>query len=169
MFTTNSKNAQKTNMKFFSTLILNSGKNIREIFAKRFFGSNLVWETNLDAGLDKIKSSQRPGMIVCHKSWCEACRKLKPKFSTSREIETLSCGFVLISLMDDDLPKAKKFQPDGDYVPRILFVNPQGTVMVEIINEEGSSDYKYFYGEPSSIARSMKKVLAMYPLQGLAG
>ncbi|KAL0280421.1 UNVERIFIED_CONTAM: hypothetical protein PYX00_001716 [Menopon gallinae] len=100
-------------------------------------------------------------MIVCHKSWCGACRALKPKFESSKDIEALSVGFVLISLEDDNLPKDPKYMPDGDYVPRVLFLNTQAKVMTEIINESGSHEYKYFYSEPEHIVRSMKKALGV--------
>lgn len=136
---------------------------IINLFEKKNFGTNLKWETNLEAGLQKIITRQKPGMIVIHKSWCGACRALKPKFESSKEIQNLSGGFVMISLADDNHPKDIKYMPDGDYVPRILFLNPQGGLVTEIINEDGSSEYKYFYSDPESIARSMKRVLNKYP------
>ncbi|KAK6627411.1 hypothetical protein RUM43_002747 [Polyplax serrata] len=130
---------------------------------RKNFGTNLKWETNLERGLQKIVSRQKPGMIVVHKSWCGACRNLKPKFEASKDIQNLSGGFVLISLSDDNHPKDLKYMPDGDYVPRIMFINPQGSLLVEVINQDGSTEYKYFYSDAESIARSMKHVLNQYP------
>lgn len=128
---------------------------------RRNFGKNLNWEKNLVLGLEKVKEKQKPGMIVCHKSWCGACRALKPKFESSKDIEALSASFILISLEDDDLPKDKKYMPDGDYVPRVLFLNSQGVLMTDVVNDRGSQEYKYFYSEPEQIVRSMKKVLGV--------
>lgn len=151
-------------MKIFQKLLQNSSiLHTIKSTGKFYFGTNLKWETSLEAGLGKMKTTRRPGMLVVHKSWCGACRGLKPKFEASKEIETLSTGFVLISLVDDSQPKEKKYMPDGDYVPRILFINPQGIVMTEVINEVGSTDYKYFYSDAESIARSMKRVLDVFP------
>lgn len=151
-------------MKIFVKLCQNSSiLHAIRITGKHFFGTNLKWETSLEAGLKKIKTTRRPGMLIVHRSWCGACRGLKPKFEASKDIEMLSNGFVLISLVDDSQPKEKKYMPDGDYVPRILFINPQGIVMTEVINEEGSTDYKYFYSDAESIARNMKRVLDIYP------
>ncbi|EEB19224.1 thioredoxin domain-containing protein 12 precursor, putative [Pediculus humanus corporis] len=119
---------------------------------KKNFGTSLKWETTLETGLQKIITRQKPGMIVVHKSWCGACRGLKPKFESSKDITHLSEGFVMISLADDNHPKDGKYMPDGDYVPRIMFLNPQGVLLFDIINEDAES-----------IASSMKRVLNKFP------
>lgn len=135
---------------------------LKNLWEKKKFGTNLKWETNLEAGLQKILTKQKPGMIIIHKTWCGACRNLKPKFEASLEISNLSGGFVMISLGDENQPQDVKYMPDGDYVPRVIFLDPQGAVLVEVINEEGSSDYKYFYSDAETIAKSMKTVLKKY-------
>lgn len=48
---------------------------------------------------------------------------------------------------------------------RILFISPKGLVDPDIVNEEGSSQHKYFYSKPEQIARSMRKVLEKYSLE----
>lgn len=149
-------------LNIYGNLFRNS-RHIGNILVRKNFGTNLKWETNLERGLQKIVSRQKPGMIVVHKSWCGACRNLKPKFEASKDIQNLSGGFVLISLSDDNHPKDLKYMPDGDYVPRIMFINPQGSLLVEVINQDGSTEYKYFYSDAESIARSMKHVLNQYP------
>lgn len=151
-------------MKIFQKLLQNSSKfHIANHAGKINFGTTLKWETSLERGLVKIKATRRPGMMIVHKTWCGACRTLKPKFDAHREIEALSTGFILISLSDDNQPKEKKYMPDGEYVPRILFINPHGIVMTEVINENGSADFKYFYSDADSIAKSMKRVLDVFP------
>ncbi|XP_013186161.1 thioredoxin domain-containing protein 12 [Amyelois transitella] len=129
------------------------------------FGSNYVWAGSLESGLQIATHHKKPIMVIIHKSWCTACKKLKPKFANSPEIQSLSKHFVMVNLVDDEEPKSHGYSPDGTYIPRILFISPYGTVDHEIYNEEGSSQHKYFYSKPEQIAKSMKKVLQKYKLE----
>lgn len=116
-------------------------------------------ETSLSAGIKKISETKRPGMVIIHKSTCGACTNLKSKLLASREIDHLSNSFVVISLMDDSAPREPKYYPDGKYVPRILFLDPSGQLMKEVINIGGNSQYKYYYSNTTSLINSMQRVL----------
>ena len=47
-----------------------------------------------------------------------------------------------VNALDDDEPKGSEYTPDGGYIPRILFLNSQGTVMADEINQGGNAQYK---------------------------
>lgn len=85
------------------------------------FGNNYVWAGSLESGLQIATHHRKPLMVIIHKSWCTACRNLKPKFANSSEIQTLSKNFVMVNLIDEDEPKSNVFAPDGSYIPRYLF------------------------------------------------
>ncbi|XP_070562473.1 thioredoxin domain-containing protein 12-like [Ptychodera flava] len=122
----------------------------------RGFGDDINWKT-LDAGLKESKDLNKPLMLIIHKSWCGACKALKPKFADSSEIKELSEKFVMVNVEDNEEPSDSKYTPDGGYIPRILFLDSTGTVRTELINENGNPQYKYYYPEATSVVKSMKK------------
>ncbi|XP_039277474.1 thioredoxin domain-containing protein 12 [Nilaparvata lugens] len=140
---------------------VDASADVNEGLAKGF-GEQIAWKT-LDKGLDEAKSKQLPVMLIIHKSWCGACKALKPQFASSKEIHKLSEHLIMVNTGDDDEPKEKKYAPDGAYFPRILFLGPNGEVLTEYFNEQGHPQYKYYYSNPESIAFTMKKVVTNSP------
>ncbi|GLH07042.1 Thioredoxin domain-containing protein 12 [Gryllus bimaculatus] len=128
----------------------------------RGFGSHFAWQ-NFDKGLEIAMLTQKPIMVIIHKSWCSACKALKPQFAASREIADLSEKFIMVNAGEREPPaKDPKFSPDGDYVPRILFLSPTGELRLEFYNEAGDPAYKYFYSDTWSILATMNKVAQTY-------
>lgn len=82
------------------------------------FGNNYIWAGSLNSGIQIANNHKKPIMLIIHKSWCTACKNLKPKFANSTEIQDLSKHFVMVNVMDDEEPKDNSFAPDGGYIPR---------------------------------------------------
>jgi len=122
----------------------------------RGWGKNIKW-VSLKEGQRLSKELNKPAMIVIHKTWCRACKALKPRFAANNEITKLSNDFIMINVEDDEEPKNAEFKPDGGYIPRIIFMDPNGQVMTEQTNPN-STQWKYFYGETGSILEAMKVV-----------
>jgi len=122
------------------------------------FGENIEW-WSLEDGLSQSKNLGKPLMLIIHKSWCGACKALKPKFAASQDIQELSKEFVMVNVMDDEEPTDEKYVPDGGYIPRILFLNSDGDVQPHLINSGGNPKYKYYYPDPNGVLVSMKKAL----------
>ena len=125
-------------------------------------GENIEWKT-WSAGRSAAKETGKPLMVILHKSWCPACKSLKPKLAASKAIETLSSQFVMVNAKEGEQPiDESKFNIDGQYIPRIIFLDSNENVLSEVINEEGNPQYKYYYMNAESIVSSMKKVIQFH-------
>ncbi|XP_059162526.1 thioredoxin domain-containing protein 12-like isoform X2 [Physella acuta] len=125
--------------------------------AAETWGKNIHW-VSLREAQRMSKEEKKPTMVVITKTWCRACKALRPKFASNQDIEKFSSNFIMVNLEDDDEPKSVDFRPDGAYYPRILFLDPNGKVM-QHISYSKSGGYKYYYPDPSSIVSNMKEVL----------
>lgn len=126
----------------------------------RGFGDHIDWKTYTD-GLKEAQSSHKPVMLIIHKSWCGACKALKPNFAESKEIGELSKNFVMINVEDDEEPQDTQYKIDGSYIPRIFILDSSGRVQKDIYNKEGNPSYKYYYGNAPAVVDSMKAALEL--------
>ncbi|XP_050458531.1 thioredoxin domain-containing protein 12-like [Cataglyphis hispanica] len=122
------------------------------------FGQMYKWK-NLQEGFREAKISRKPIFLLIHKPGCPTCEKLKPKFINSIRLLDLSKHFVMVDARKGEMSAQDeaRFQPDGTYVPRILFFTPDGEFMTDVYNRHPLADekYKYFYSRTSHIIDSM--------------
>ncbi|KAG0719464.1 Thioredoxin domain-containing protein 12 [Chionoecetes opilio] len=119
-------------------------------------GEGYEWHT-LEEGLQLAQKTGKPLMLIIHKSWCGACKVFKPKFAASAAALELSKDFVMVNTIDSEEPKESKYEPDGGYIPRILFLDSKGEVQSEIYNKNGNPQYKFFYYDDTSVVESMRQ------------
>ncbi|XP_034182621.1 thioredoxin domain-containing protein 12 [Osmia lignaria lignaria] len=138
-----------------------------------------VKDTNSDAGFDQLfkwksfsngfneaKTLKKPVFLMIHKEFCPACQRLKEKFAKCVRLMDISDRFVMVKVEFEGQPflTEKKFQPDGKYVPRILFYTADGGFIEEAYNKHRDADkeHKYFYSSPTQIIDTMMYVLKKY-------
>ncbi|KAG7211396.1 hypothetical protein KM043_010684 [Ampulex compressa] len=117
-------------------------------------------------GFEEAKKSKKPIFLLIQETTCNTCQELKCKLSKSIKLIDLSSQFVMIHIQNNDAPVAtqKVYQPDGKYVPRILFFTSKGELIKEVYNKhpQASEEHKYFYNNPTQIIDSMLIVLNHY-------
>ncbi|KAJ8305289.1 hypothetical protein KUTeg_015834 [Tegillarca granosa] len=124
----------------------------------RGWGDDIGW-VKLEDGLKLAKEQNKPLLLLIHKSWCGACKALKPDFAASTDIKELSSNFIMVQTQDDEEPKGDQYTPDGGYIPRVLFLDPKGKVRKEFTNKDGNQQYKYYYPMADQIATTMRQVV----------
>ncbi|CAL1532157.1 unnamed protein product [Lymnaea stagnalis] len=125
--------------------------------AAESWGRNIRW-VSLKEGQKLAREQKKPAMVVITKTWCRACKALRPQFASNKEIEKMSNDFIMINLEDDDEPKGIDLQPDGTYYPRVVFLDHNGSVMRNVMYKK-TGGYKYYYPHATAIAHNMKEVL----------
>ncbi|BFY98805.1 hypothetical protein BsWGS_01845 [Bradybaena similaris] len=123
----------------------------------RGWGDNISWLT-LDAGFKKAKEENLPMMVIIHRMTCGACVYQKKWFSRSKTIQSLSKNLVMVNLEIHEVPKSPEFNPDGFYVPRILFFSPQGKLLTDV-NVKYNPQYKFNYPGEIYLTGNMKAVV----------
>ncbi|CEF67089.1 Thioredoxin-like fold domain-containing protein [Strongyloides ratti] len=120
------------------------------------------WEDAVEVALEENK----PIFFLIHKEWCQACKNLKKIFqqkNAQKVFTTLSKFFVMTNAQDEEEPHEDEYKPDGNYSPRVLFLDKRGDVMENFVNEKAEyKNYKYYYSNPSHIFDTMKKVIKHY-------
>ena len=127
------------------------------------FGDAVAWR-KFDVAMDEAKASGKPIMMVVHTSWCGRCKALKPSFKKP-EVAELSKQFVMVNVDQDRVPAAGAYAPDGDYIPRVMFFSPDGTLDAEITNGR-QGRYNYFYVPQDDLTKSMNTALERHAKNG---
>ncbi|BFY98806.1 hypothetical protein BsWGS_01846 [Bradybaena similaris] len=125
----------------------------------RGWGESIRWLQLQDA-MHEAQMTQRPMMVIVHKDGCPACARVKPLFATHPGIISLSQYFAMVNLEANEVPRTSDFEPDGAYVPRILFFSPSGRVLTHIVGKEQSN--RYYYDDMGYLAGNMQRVLQQY-------
>jgi thiol:disulfide interchange protein len=120
--------------------------------------SQIAWQ-GYDAGLAQAKAQKKPVCLVFYTGWCPHCRNYSHVFSDP-EVVTRAKEFVMIRLnADEHSDIARKYTPDGGYVPRTFFLSPDGTLAADI--HAPRPKFLYFFDErnPASLLAGMKQAL----------
>ncbi|KAM3928023.1 anterior gradient protein 3-like [Leptodactylus fuscus] len=144
---------------FTSNLAMAVKKEIRSPQTlSRGWGDEISWVQTYEEGLYNAKKSNKPLMVIHHLEDCQYCQALKKAFSSSPEVQELAKDkFIMLNLMHETTDK--NLAPDGQYVPRILFVDPSLTVRADITGRYSNRLYTYEPQDISLLNENMKKAL----------
>ncbi|NXG94277.1 AGR2 protein, partial [Stercorarius parasiticus] len=104
-------------------------------------------------------SSNKPLMIIHHLDECPHSQALKKAFAEHKDIQKLAEKFILLNLVYETTDK--NLSPDGQYVPRILFIDPSLTVRADITGRYSNRLYAYEPSDISLLYSNMQKALKL--------
>ncbi|XP_019506155.1 PREDICTED: anterior gradient protein 3 isoform X1 [Hipposideros armiger] len=108
----------------------------------RGWGDDITWVQTYEEGLFHTQKSNKPLMVIHHLEDCQYCQALKEVFAQNKEIQEMAQNnFIMLNLMHETTDK--NLSPDGQYVPRIMFVDPSLTVRADIIGRYANRLYTY--------------------------
>lgn len=122
------------------------------------WNERIAWR-GLDEGLREAKQTGMPVMMVVHTEWCGNCQKLKRTFNGNTTLEQLSEQFVMVHVDQDQHPEATLYGPDGQYIPRVLFLDEDGNVDQRLQNPNRPQQFRYFYTPQEDLVATMRQAL----------
>uniref|UniRef100_A0A915BDL8 Thioredoxin domain-containing protein n=1 Tax=Parascaris univalens TaxID=6257 RepID=A0A915BDL8_PARUN len=149
----------------FVEVFLEEQKNeIKENDLAHGFGDDIEWVKWSEAK-EQAKTLKKPIFLLIHKSWCGACQALKSTFrsSTDRdEFVKLSKEFVMVNTEDDEEPNDERYSPDGQYIPRIFFLDVDGTPFENINNKASYPRNSHYFPQLPNLIKAMNKALKAF-------
>jgi protein-disulfide reductase (glutathione) len=125
------------------------------------FNDNINWVNSIEEAQTLARQQDKPILILIHKTWCGACKRLKSQFAstTDEKLFEKADKFVMVNLEDNEEPKDAAYAPDGGYIPRIIYADKNGNVRPEISNIRRPDSYKYFYSDIAGVVSGMDRAL----------
>jgi thiol:disulfide interchange protein len=112
-----------------------------------------------DEGLKVAKQQKKPICLIFYTDWCPHCKNYSGVFHNPQVVEKAK-QFVMIRVNGDhNKEMSQKYAPDGQYIPRTLFLSSDGKLQPSI--QLPRDRFKYFYDEhnPASILAGMDLAL----------
>merc|ERR1711980_16772 len=139
----------------FGKYIPKSGKRVPQTLS-RGWGDQLVWAQTYEEALYWARKNNKPLMVIFHLEDCPHSKALKKVFADDAEVQkTLDEDFIVLNLVYETTDK--HLSPDGQYVPRILFVDPSMTVRADINGRYSNRLYAYEPEDIKLLLSNMKK------------
>ncbi|XP_077019152.1 anterior gradient protein 3 [Tamandua tetradactyla] len=126
----------------------------------RGWGDDIIWVQTYEEGLFHARKSNKPLMVIHHLEDCQYCQALKKVFAQNEEIQEMAQNnFIMLNLMHET--SDKNLSPDGQYVPRIMFVDPSLTVRADITGIYSNRLYTYEPQDLAVLIENMKRALRL--------
>lgn len=118
--------------------------------SSRASGSHMAWGDAItwrswQSALSVARSEGKSICVVVYAQWCGRCKELAPVFALP-EVASAARELVMVHQDQDEQPAWLKEQLGayGSYVPRVLFLAPDGKVREDLTS--GHPRYPHFYG-----------------------
>lgn len=119
---------------FFSMFLLTNAEAETPPQALNWNGGEISWN-DLKSGVPAATRSGKTVMMVFYTSWCTSCGQYRSLFKDKRIVEaSRNLVMILIDAEEDKMANGA-FSPDGTYVPRTIFLTPEGDVRTDLVGK----------------------------------
>ncbi|XP_006832303.1 PREDICTED: anterior gradient protein 3 homolog [Chrysochloris asiatica] len=126
----------------------------------RGWGDDITWIQTNEEGLFHAQKSNTPLMVIHHLENCQYSQALKKVCAQDEEIQEMAQNhFIMLNLIHET--SDKNLSPDGQYVPRIMFVDPSLIVRADITGRYSNRLYTYEPQDLPVLIENMKKALRL--------
>uniref|UniRef100_A0A672HLQ3 Anterior gradient 2 n=1 Tax=Salarias fasciatus TaxID=181472 RepID=A0A672HLQ3_SALFA len=120
------------------------------------WGDQLNWAQTYEEALFLSRSRNKPLMVLFLLEDCPRSQAFKQAFNENDKIQRiLDEDFVVFNMMQETVDQ--HLSPDGQYVPRIIFVDPSMTVRDDITGRYSNRLYGYEAADMNVLLDNMKK------------
>nr|XP_033786849.1 anterior gradient protein 3 [Geotrypetes seraphini] len=138
-------------------MAINKEKKLPETLS-RGWGDEIPWMQTYEEGLFHAQQTNKPLMVIHYLETCEYCQALKKVFSEHAEIQEMAQNdFIMLNIRHETTDK--NLYPDGQYVPRIMMVDPSLTVRDDLTGKYSNRRYTYQPEDIDLLKTNMKKAL----------
>lgn len=146
---------------FLTTL---PGKASSQPIAKHGFNDvSIEWQL-FDHGQRLALSEGKPILFLAHTTWCPHCMRYREVFFND-EVVKLVNAFIPV-IVDRDLQSdiTARFAPDGDYIPRTMFLTPEAQLVRELRYRNTEFNYFVDYDDPSNLIKYLRRAIRYFAL-----
>lgn len=124
------------------------------------FKGPIQWH-DWDAGLKHASAKKKPILMLMHTDACPKCTLLGHVFNNHKEVQKLAKGMVMVHIDGGLAPlsQTQRFARFGSYVPKIVFLQPDGTPMEQITS--GNPNFPYYFqpSRPENLMAAMQRAI----------
>ena len=120
----------------------------------------IAWQS-YEAGLAQARRERKPMLLVFYTQGCQHSPEYSRIFHAP-EVVAQAREFVMVRVDADLLPELDaRFMPDGPYVPRTFFLDPDGAPALALHGADPT--YRYFldYASPRELLELMARARAL--------
>jgi protein-disulfide reductase (glutathione) len=97
-------------------------------------GSEINWRS-MRSGVKEATATGKTVVLVMHASWCSSCKRYREVFKDPAVVQATRAYIMVLVDVDKEPEVNGAFAPDGTYVPRTLFVTPEGDVRADLVGK----------------------------------
>ena len=121
-----------------------------------FNGAAINWLTP-KAGIYEASKSGKPVIMIFHATWCPSCKRYRAVFNDAGIVAAAKDFIMILVDVDQEKEINGAFAPDGTYVPRTLFIDPDGNVSDKLVGKDAQYPHTIDVDKPDELLALMKK------------